>query len=425
MSLFITDPAPARRLFRDIFKGSGIYLIGFIVQRLASLFVLPITTRYLTPADYGVSDLLEQTTSVVSLLFGANLAGALGYFYFEAETDGARRRVVSTTVLGMAILGALAGAALWPLSGFVSAIVFRGDLAKPFFRIIAVSLPAGFALESVLTLYRVENRPVAYTTASFARLGLQISGIIVLVAVFRLRITGMVYAYFITVAVLALALCTACFRRIPPTLDFRLFGRMLRWTVPLCVSGLAMLVINFGDRFLLPHYRPLGELGIYILAYKFGMLLSIFFGSFGIYWGAQVFNIMRRTDADFVFARVSTYVVLGLSFCAIGIIVCAPPAIRLLAAPAFRGAAAVIPVIVVAYYVRAIGDFIRCLFLAEGRPSHIAACNFVGAGACVAGYAVLIPRYGMWGAAYATLAAFVLTSVLSAVWVHRLAALQG
>jgi len=100
--------------------------------------------------------------------------------------------------------------------------------------------------------------------------------------------------------------------------------------------------------------------------------------------------------------------------------VCSPPALRIMVAPAFRGAAGLVPLIVAAYYFRAIGDFVRCLFLVEDRPGYDAVCNWVGAVICGAGYLLLIPKYGIWGAAYATLAAFVLLAGLSIVWTWRL-----
>jgi len=69
-------------------------------------------------------------------------------------------------------------------------------------------------------------------------------------------------------------------------------------------------------------------------------------------------------------------------------------ALRLMAAPAFQGAAALVPVIVAAYCVKGIGDFLRCLFLAEGRPGYDAVCNWVGAVACLGAYLLLIPKFG-------------------------------
>jgi O-antigen/teichoic acid export membrane protein len=382
--------------------------------------MIPITTRFLSPADYGVADLLEQSTSVISLLLGGRLASALGYFYFQADSEEARRPVVSTTILGAAALGLLAAVALWPLSGRLSQLVFGDVSAGRYFRIVFVGFPSMFALDAIFTLYRVENRPGLYTAMSLLRMALHMTGIVVLVALLRLRVAGMMLAAVISFGVMAAGMGIGVFRRMTPAFDLRVFGRMVRYATPLALGGLAAAFMNFGDRFILPHYRSLGELGIYVLAYKIGMLMTFIYGSFQIYWSAQVFQIMRRDDAEPVFARMFTYVILGMSFSGVAIAVGARPALRLMAAPAFQGAAALVPVIVAAYCVKGIGDFLRCLFLAEGRPGYDAVCNWVGAVGCLGAYLLLIPKFGAWGAAYATLAAFIAVGIVSAVWTYRL-----
>ena len=198
-------PAPslsARRLFQDMAQGSGIYLLGFILQRVASLFMIPITTRFLSPADYGVADLLEHATSVISMLFCGRLGSALGYFYFGVDSEEARRPVVSTTILGAAALGLIVAVIFWPFSDRLAQIVFGDPSIGRCFRIVFVCFPASFALDGIFTLYRVENRPGLYTVMSLVRLAVQIACIVVLVAVLRMRVAGMMLAAVIAITVM-------------------------------------------------------------------------------------------------------------------------------------------------------------------------------------------------------------------------------
>jgi O-antigen/teichoic acid export membrane protein len=181
-----------------------------------------------------------------------------------------------------------------------------------------------------------------------------------------------------------------------------------------------MFVIHFGDRFIIPQFRPLSDLGIYSIAYKIGMLISVVFGSFQNYWNAQIYQIAKRHDADSVVARTFSYLMLILSFCGLGLIAASKPTLHILAKRDFWDAALLVPVIVLAYYVRAVGDFFRCIFLVEGRPGYDAACNWIGAAVCLVGYFALIPRWGIWGAAYATTITFLVIGVVSVVWVQRL-----
>jgi hypothetical protein len=52
-------------------KHSLVYGLGMVISRSVSFIMLPIYTRYLTPADYGVMALVEMTLDVIAILGGA------------------------------------------------------------------------------------------------------------------------------------------------------------------------------------------------------------------------------------------------------------------------------------------------------------------------------------------------------------------
>lgn len=409
-----------RSLFKEILQGSGIYLLGSIAQRLVSVLMVPVTTRFLTTAEFGIADLLSQCTDILSMLLGARFGSALGYFYFEEDSPEHRRSVVTTSILGALLLGAFATLICRPFSVPMARFVFGDASNARYLNLLLLLLPATFTCEATFSLLRVENRPIAFTGMSFLSLLLQASGIIALVAFLRWHVMGIVATSCVNATLMALLLGGLALRRFKSRFDLSIFKRMMRYSVPLGLAGIATFFIHVGDRFILPHYRSLSDLGIYVLAYKFGFLLSFFYGSFHTYWSAQVFGVMRRKDADAVFARIFTYVLLGTTFAAVALVVCSRPALRILVDPKFLPAEPLVPVIVSAYFLRAVGDFLRCTFLVENRPGYDAICNWIGAAACAAGYWLLIPRFGMWGAAYATLAAFAAISAISAVWTYRL-----
>ena len=396
------------------------YSIALIAQRMASLILAPITTRFLTPADYGILGLLEQTSFVLGVLLGGNFSSALGYFYVEANSRDARRPVIGTAILGAGAVGLAAGLFCWPFAAPISRLIFGSDMAAGYLHVhFAVFMPA-FVLEALFCWLRVADRPGLYVAGSVFRLLATIAGTVTLVAVYRMRIWGVVWTTMTAIVLTALILIVYCFRLERPTFERRLFGRMARFAAPIGLSWLAMFIVNFGDRFILAHYRLFSDLGIYDLAYKFGILFSAIYGNFANYWNAQVFQIMKRDDSAAVFPRLFTYVFVATSFCALGVVVCARPALTLFVGPLFRRAAVLVPILVAAYYLKALSDFLRALFLAAGRPGYDAACSWMGAAVCLAGYLILIPKYGVWGAAVATLVSFVSMAVISAVWTYRL-----
>jgi O-antigen/teichoic acid export membrane protein len=150
------------------------------------------------------------------------------------------------------------------------------------------------------------------------------------------------------------------------------------------------------------------------------MLLAPIQTAFDLYWHAQLFHIIKRADARAVFARVFTYWMGVLSFCLLGLLVATPPMLRLMMPPEYTRAGALVPIVLVAYFFRALGDFFRVLFVANGRPSYDATCNWITAGFSLAAYFLLIPRYGITGAAVATLLTFAVAGAIAFFWTRKI-----
>ena len=413
------DVPSTRSLFANIVKGSSLYSIVQILPPVVSLILVPITTRFLTKTDYGIQDLLSQVVMVVSALLGGYFGLSLGYFYYEAEPP-ARHKVVGTSVVGSLLLGSIACLVCFPFAGFLSRMVFPQIEAAPYLRLMFLLLPASFLLDALMSWLRVANQQAAYVLGSVLRAALTVICTVVFVAALKLHVWGVLYSTTIALMISAAVLGIYWLYSEGIAFDRVLFSRIARYAIPLGVSGMAMFILHFGDSFILPHYRSYDDLGLYRLAYKIAMLVSTIYGAFALYWNSQVFQIMRREDADVVFARVFTYVTLGTSFASLFLIVCARPALRQIAGRDFQDSAALVPILVIAYFLRSISEFMRALFLAEGKPGYEAATTWMGAVTCLACYALFIPRFGVWGAASATLGAFAVLLIISMVWTYRL-----
>ena len=78
------------------------------------------------------------------------------------------------------------------------------------------------------------------------------------------------------------------------------------------------------------------------------------------------------------------------------------------------------PLLVLAYVMRAVGDYFRCVLYIHNLPGRDAMLNWLGAGLCISGYLFLIPPMGTRGAALATVIAFVFVALVGFRWAQRL-----
>ena len=75
-----------------------------MLGKAVSLVMLPVYTRYLTPADYGVLALIQMTFEIVIIFAGTNLAVGVFRFYAKADRAEDKKAVLST---GLVLTGAL------------------------------------------------------------------------------------------------------------------------------------------------------------------------------------------------------------------------------------------------------------------------------------------------------------------------------
>ena len=422
MSTAQSAHSSGRTIFKSALQGTALYSIPLVGQRLASIFLLSIVTRVLTRDDFGMLSLLEQVSSVLSMLLCGSFSASLGYFYFQKKSAEDRGQVVGTAILGSFLLGSLAALVCWPAMGPMARDIFRSRDALRYLPIVFLTMPLDFTSEAFNGWLRVEDRQMIFAGTSVLRIGMMAAGIGVLVGVLKFHVMAYLSTTLTTNLIVTAVLVIYLFRRLRPTVSVRLFRSMFLFSAPLGLSLIAMFVINFGDQFVLRHYRSLAEVGIYALAYRIGMGTALAYSSFHAYWSAQVYGILQREDADEVFARLLTYAVLLVSVATLLLTVAARPGLRILVSLPFQAAIPLIPVIAAANAIRSIGEFFRNLFLAAGRPGYKAACEWIGLVFCVALYFLLIPRYGMWGGAIATLATFVAMAVISIVWTYRVRA---
>jgi O-antigen/teichoic acid export membrane protein len=188
--------------------------------------------------------------------------------------------------------------------------------------------------------------------------------------------------------------------------DVTLLKKVIKFAAPLGMSSLSLFVINYGDRFFLQRHVSLSELGVYSLAYKAGLIVAFVQLPFDTYWNAQMFTVARSVRGDLAFSRVCTYITLCGGFLTLAFVVLAEPVLRVAVSPAYVEAALYAPWIAAAYTLRAIANcFLRALQVA-GRTGKDSLVNIVSAGVCLFSYAVLIPRYAIWGAVAGTVIGF-------------------
>ena len=222
---------------------------------MIAVLLLPIYTRYLSPTDYGQIETLLALTTVMGLVLRAGITSAFFRFYFDADDNAGRIRVLRTSfwfTMGSATLGL---ALLLALAAPVSTVLFGTDSAADLVRASGVALWATVNYEQLTALFRVEERSVAFVIASLVNIFLTIGTTLLLVVTLDKGPIGVIVGNFTGTLVVYLALLGYRREQLGLEFDRGLLREMNRFGIPLIPTALFLWVTNFSDRFFLVKSR--------------------------------------------------------------------------------------------------------------------------------------------------------------------------
>jgi O-antigen/teichoic acid export membrane protein len=395
----------SKRLVRD----SLVYGLGFVMSRLASVIMLPLYTRLLTPADYGVLQLLQITLDVAAILLSQGTTAGVMRFYFKSSDPEERNAVLTSafaTLTGLHLLGGLAIVAAAPL---IWQHALSGAGSVEMVRIAGLNFFLGTFMPVPMLLMQAEQRSTTYTMVSVSKLLLQLTGNVLFLVVFGLGVKGILLSSSIAASVTGIPMAVWMLRRTGWRVKLSAVRALRAFGLPYQVTAVATFALQFGDRFFLEHYRTMAEVGVYGLAYQFGTLLaSLSSVPMQRAWSPIMYQLAQAPaeERDAEYNRGLFMVTLATCTVGVGISLFCGPVLTFMARPGFWGAVPLVPIVLVAYLIQAWTAAVKIGIDVSERTTRYTIAAWVGAAVVMVSYAVLIPRYGMYGAAFATILGF-------------------
>lgn len=384
-------------------RNISIYAIGTIIRQLAAFIMLPVYTSYLTPADYGIVSLLVLMLTLFELLLGARFTQSIPKFYYEMSTELDRRAVISTALLLTSIVSLVSVAGLNLYSEPIARLAFDSSEYKFHVQLYTLVLFTA-ALEGYgLTYFRILEKPILFVTNSLCKLVLQLSLNIYFIVYLDYGVLGVVYSAVISsVAFGVFALGYIVWKNgviIRTSLTFRL----VRFSWPLWLGGLAGLYIGSSSQVFIKLYSDLANVGLFELGSKFaGILGVLIWQPFSQWWQTERFKLYQRSDKGVkVFPVVFDAIAITLAIFAMGLVLFSETAIRLMSDSAFHSASSAIAFLVIAKLFNILTYFYRFSFLVTEKTLFMTYLGYASALTLTLFLAILIPFYGFVGAAIA------------------------
>lgn len=387
---------------------AGIYALGNILRNAVSFIMLPIYTRYLTPADYGVIELLSMLIDFVSIIFGMRLGEAIFRFYSTTTSDKEQKTVISSSIFLSVLLNGV-GAILVVLFAKPLAHLVFGDYAlAEFVKLFSLTLILQAFIEVPLIYIRAQERPWLFIGFSLFKLVLQLGLNIYLIVIKGMHVEGVIYSALISGGVMAVVLMAYALYSAGVHISLKVTATLMRFSGPLMLASVGSFYLTFGDRYFLRLFGDLADVGIYALGYKFGfMLIVLMWDPFEKIWATQRYEVHKRPDALVIFQRTFVFMSILMLSAALGISLFVKDLLKIMSDPAFYQAYTIVPIILAAYVIQAWTSYCFFGLLLGQNTIQITYGTAIAVIVITVAYIGLIPFFGVYGAAWATVIGFI------------------
>jgi O-antigen/teichoic acid export membrane protein len=398
-----------RRLMRE----TAIYGLSTIVGRLLNVLLVPLYTHAMAPAEYGLVATVFSYVAFLNMLYSHGMDFAFMRFYKEPEDNEAGRVVFST---------ALASLTFWPL--VVSLAIQAG--AAP----LALAAGVPMALSDVVRYcawimffdavalvpfahLRMRQKAGAFAGIKVVNIALNLALNYVFLIRMGLGVRGVFLASLVTSVVTLAILTPVIWEQFRPRFDGKLYSELLRFALPIMPAGLASMMVQVIDRPILKALTSDAVVGVYQANYRLAIFMQLVVNMFDAAWRPFFLQRAAKPGAPEVYARVLSYFVAGAGFMCLAVSLFVPLIAafpvghgRTLIHPSYWGGLSLVPVVAVGYIFNGIYVNMLAPVTIAKRSERVAYATALGAAVNIGTNLLWIPRWGMLGAAWATLAAY-------------------
>lgn len=403
---------------KRLFKHSAVYGIGDAVGRLVGLVLIPLYTRCLAPDEYGLMSLAYVFIAFTAIFYTLGLNSAFIRFFLGVKEKAERGPVFSTTYTFVLLTSGAFSATIWALSTPLSEVLFKSAAYGFYFKLISIIIFMDTLALFPLLILRALEKSKHYAFLTLLKFVVTVGLNIYFVLVLRRGVEGVLISNALTSTLLFLILLPLTFDYLRPIFSSSLLRELLDFGLPYLPGVFSVLIIDLSDRYLLEHFSSLNQVGLYAVGYRFGMIMTLFVTAFRFAWPPFFLSISEEENAKRIYSRVLTYFLLVATFLFLAISLYIEDLMRVLVAPDYWEAAKVVPLVLLSYIFYGVYiNFMVGVYI-EKRTKYIPYITGSAAGVNIAFNLLLIPRWGMMGAALATLISY-LTMALSLLLVTR------
>lgn len=433
MNKMTTDHHPSNSYelsesLQKLTKGTGLVFIGQIVTLFCSFIGVALIARHWTESEIGVYTLAFTVIDILMVITTLGLAQGIVRSIAHSFGKNEIKKIpdfIATSIFYTFITGVILGLLLFFLSDEIAQNIFHEPSIILPLKIFAILIPLSPLINVIVCIFRGfdQIKPTVYFTYIFRSMLFPIFvGIII---IFNLSFINIFYAQVIS-TIITLVFCIIYFvRKMSSWLSFTrrsitspFSKELIIFSLPLVGTAVLGFIFSTTDKLMLGGFKGAADVGLYSVAislapfisFPLGILVIVFVPIFSGLYAKGLLEEMRRN-----------YSILTKWICSaslpifITLFLFPGPALNVLFGSEYVPAALTLRILALAYITNNFTGPCNATLLALGKTRFILIVTLVCAILNIIFNILLIPHYGLIGAAIATGISIVIINLLR-VW---------
>lgn len=391
----------------SLFSDSFAYSFGAILSRFFTFWLLPLTTSYLTPADYGIVGNLALFSTLLIALFQLGFNTSIAPVYYSEEGKPHIAGVIwgafLTLLANSIFLCILFGIFRSPIASMLlnspghSDLVFISLLTTAF---TACQFPFNFHL-------RAQQRARLVVLLCLIDVILANVLLILFVMIWERGAAGVVEAQALSLFLSLIISAAVVLPTLPFSFPWKKVKELIKVGAPVIYGFLGFFLLQSTSRYMIQWYVNEDVSGLFFVGSNFSRVIELGLWGFVSAW-IPYFNSFKGKESEGTphFSHVLSYFVFGMCVVSLCFFLFARPIVHTMVQPPFFPTWKIVGILSLSqalwgvYVISYTGLIMR-------KKTVLLSCMEIAAGlSCIGWNALLIPLWGMEGAAIATFLGF-------------------
>lgn len=396
-----------------VVKNIVYYFLGNLLPKLSSLILLPIYTFYLGPTEYGIVETMAVAISILIVLFSLGFNNSVYRLYYDYGSE-----VDRSTLFGTINMSTF----FWAIIFSIGLILFNSPISQvfnsiPFFPYFFISILISL-ISNIGDLPKahlmLRQKALNYSIVGFCQF--LITAIITLwfVVIKKEGAIGMLKGQLFGGILMLPYFISYSIRNFTFKFNRSIFSNVIVFSLPTIPTLISAWILNMSDRVFIEKYLSIGDVGIYSLGYKIAGVIGFVFTAVDMTYMPYFFKL-ANTSSKISLSKIAiinhTYNII-LLLITFSIALFSKEIVELFFTKKFVDAYKVIMIVSYVYYFIQYGTiFSKNL----SQSKKVTQGMYIDIGCAILNIGlnfILIPYFGMFGAAWATLISFIASTAV-------------